>query len=64
MKKLISVVLVLMMVFSLAACGKSTTTGGKDKKITVGVVQTNANESDWRTANTKSFNEADRKSVV
>ena len=58
MKKLISVVLVLMMVFSLAACGKSTTTGGKDKKITVGVVQTNANESDWRTANTKSFNEA------
>ena len=26
--------------------------------ITVGVVQTNANESDWRTANTKSFNEA------
>ena len=29
-----------------------------DEAITVGVVQTNANESDWRTANTKSFNEA------
>ncbi len=29
-----------------------------DGTITVGVVQTNANESDWRTANTKSFNEA------
>lgn len=27
-------------------------------KLIVGVVQTNANESDWRTANTKSFNEA------
>lgn len=27
-------------------------------KVVVGVVQTNANESDWRTANTKSFNEA------
>ncbi|MDA3822798.1 MAG: substrate-binding domain-containing protein, partial [Bacteroidales bacterium] len=29
-----------------------------DGKLTIGVVQTNANESDWRTANTKSFNEA------
>lgn len=29
-----------------------------DKKVTVGVVQTNANESDWRTANTKSFKDA------
>jgi simple sugar transport system substrate-binding protein len=29
-----------------------------DGKVVVGVVQTNANESDWRTANTKSFNEA------
>ncbi|MDF2484416.1 MAG: transporter substrate-binding protein [Herbinix sp.] len=29
-----------------------------DVKVVVGVVQTNANESDWRTANTKSFNEA------
>ncbi len=29
-----------------------------DDKITVGVVQTNANESDWRTANTKSFQTA------
>jgi len=30
----------------------------KNQKLSVGVVQTNANESDWRTANTKSFNEA------
>ncbi len=29
-----------------------------DGKLVIGVVQTNANESDWRTANTKSFNEA------
>ena len=34
------------------------TTKATDKKIVVGVVQTNANESDWRTANTKSFTEA------
>lgn len=59
MKKMFSVVLVLMMMLSLAACGKeSKTADKKDKKITVGVVQTNANESDWRTANTISFNDA------
>ncbi len=60
MKKLISVVLALMLVFSFAACGtKDSATSAKgDKKVTVGVVQTNANESDWRTANTKSFDEA------
>ncbi len=55
MKKLISLVLALSLVFTLAACGSSTKSDGK---VTVGVVQTNANESDWRTANTKSFNEA------
>jgi ABC-type sugar transport system substrate-binding protein len=33
-------------------------TDSTNKKIVVGVVQTNANESDWRTANTNSFNEA------
>lgn len=61
MKKLISVVLVLMLVFSLAACSKkdaSTSGKGGDGKVVVGVVQTNANESDWRTANTKSFETA------
>ncbi len=59
MKKLISVVLVLMLVFSLAACNKKDSETSSTKgKVTVGVVQTNANESDWRTANTKSFNEA------
>jgi len=85
MKKLLSLVLVLSLVFSLAACGKTavettaattaktdttvaaTTTAKAEetaaattagKKIVVGVVQTNANESDWRTANTKSFTEA------
>jgi simple sugar transport system substrate-binding protein len=63
MKKLISSILVLMLVFGLVACGGNT--GGEDEaasaepsKVVVGVVQTNANESDWRTANTKSFNEA------
>lgn len=63
MKKLLSFVLVLTMMFSIAACGKKETeTSGdadkSDKKLVVGVVQTNANESDWRTANTKSFNNA------
>ncbi len=56
MKKLISLVLAIALVFALAACGSSS--GGGDKKVTVGVVQTNANESDWRTANTKSFEDA------
>lgn len=63
MKKLISLVMVLTLVLSLAACGKkdSESTASKsdgDKKVVVGVVQTNANESDWRTANTKSFDTA------
>lgn len=59
MKKLISVLLVLTLVLSLAACGtKANETSKSNDKVTVGVVQTNANESDWRTANTKSFNEA------
>ena len=62
MKKIFSTALVLMLMFTLlAACGKKdaeTSATKEDKKITVGVVQTNANESDWRTANTKSFNEA------
>jgi galactofuranose transport system substrate-binding protein len=59
MKKLISLVLVVAVIFSLAACGKKDAATSKgDGKVTVGVVQTNANESDWRTANTKSFNEA------
>ncbi len=61
MKKLISLVLVLALVFTLAACGSKSADSGdgkSGKKVTVGVVQTNANESDWRTANTKSLNEA------
>ncbi len=61
MKKLISLVLALALVFALAACGSKSADSGNDKsgkKVTVGVVQTNANESDWRTANTKSINEA------
>lgn len=66
MKKIISLVLALALVFTLAACGGSKPAGSGDstasdksgKKVTVGVVQTNANESDWRTANTKSFEEA------
>jgi simple sugar transport system substrate-binding protein len=66
MKKLISLILALTLVFTLAACGtkdnetsgNSDTSGNPDEKVIVGVVQTNANESDWRTANTTSFNEA------
>ena len=60
MKKLLSLVLAFVVVFSLAACNKTNNkdTGKKDGKVVVGVVQTNANESDWRTANTKSFKEA------
>lgn len=64
MNKLISFVLVLMLMLGLVACGGNSA-GSEDSEasaepsaITVGVVQTNANESDWRTANTKSFNEA------
>ncbi|HHT76540.1 MAG TPA: substrate-binding domain-containing protein [Clostridiaceae bacterium] len=57
MKKLVSMVLALMLVFSLVACDAKDK-AKDDGKITVGVVQTNANESDWRTANTKSMNEA------
>ncbi len=59
MKKLVSLFLVLALVLALGACGSSGDSKDKaGKKVTVGVVQTNANESDWRTANTKSFNEA------
>jgi simple sugar transport system substrate-binding protein len=61
MKKLIPLLLALSLVFTLAACGGKSAGSGDSKsgnKVTVGVVQTNANESDWRTANTKSFNEA------
>lgn len=61
MKKLIAFVLVLSLsCLMLTACGeKDVETSGKgSEKIVVGVVQTNANESDWRTANTKSINKA------
>ena len=64
MKKLISSVLALMLVLTFAACGGNAASSddsaasSEPSKIVVGVVQTNANESDWRTANTKSFNEA------
>lgn len=60
MKKLISLLVVVTLMFSFAACGKKDkeTASKGDGKITVGVVQTNANESDWRTANTKSFDKA------
>lgn len=59
MKKMLSLVLLLMLMLGLVACGTdSKKVDKKDKKLTVGVVQTNANESDWRTANTNSFNKA------
>lgn len=40
------------------ATTEATTPAKTEEKVIVGVVQTNANESDWRTANTNSFNEA------
>lgn len=58
MKKVLTVVLILSFILSITGCGNSAGAKKDDGKVTVGVVQTNANESDWRTANTKSFNEA------
>lgn len=57
MKKLLVLMLALSLVLSFAGCSKDDSKADSGT-ITVGVVQTNANESDWRTANTKSFNEA------
>ena len=45
MKKVLAVLLVAMMVLSLAACGK------KNKGIKVGIINNDANESGYRTAN-------------
>lgn len=58
MKKIFSLVLVLALALSLTACKKDESASTDGKKLTVGVVQTNANESDWRTANTESFKSA------
>jgi len=61
MKKLLSLILVFALALSVAACSKkdTATSGDKgNKKLVIGVVQTNANESDWRTANTNSLNKA------
>lgn len=59
MRKLISVIMALALVCALVGCSKKDKETSKDDgKIVVGVVQTNANESDWRTANTKSFQTA------
>ncbi|MDF2588178.1 MAG: monosaccharide transporter substrate-binding protein family [Anaerocolumna sp.] len=58
MKKLLSVLLACIMVFSLASCNSSSKETTADKKdgdlIVVGYAQVGA-ESDWRTANTVSF---------
>lgn len=71
MKKLLALILALVMVFALAACGsedtttseppaEETTTGGDDatdgELITVGFAQV-GHESDWRTASTNSCKE-------
>jgi ABC-type sugar transport system substrate-binding protein len=59
MKKLITLLLALTLIFTLTACGsKDKEADTSSKKLTVGIVQTNANESDWRTANTESFKTA------
>ena len=48
MKKLLSILLVLVMVFSLVACS-----GGDDELIKVGIINNDPNESGYRTANDK-----------
>ncbi len=61
MKRFISLLLALTLVLALTACGtkdKEASKSDKSGKISVGIVQTNANESDWRTANTESFKTA------
>ncbi len=62
MKKLLAVLLTLMLVFGLMACGTATTgpsnSDGSGKLITVGFSQCKADESDWRKANTKSMQDA------
>ena len=59
MKKLVSLVLAVLMVVTLVACGKNNTTtdknngGSKDGKIKVGIINNDPNESGYRTANDK-----------
>ena len=67
--KLIALVICVLMVFSLAACGTATPKAAETKApaassdtsgklITVGFAQCKADESDWRKANTKSVQDA------
>ena len=55
MKKVLAVLMALVMVLSLAACsgdnGGGSTDNGGDKKIKVGIINNDPNESGYRTAN-------------
>ena len=56
MKKLLTVLLVLVLVLGMAACSKKDT--GGSSVIRVGFAQCKADESDWRIANTRSVQAA------
>lgn len=67
MKRFLSLFMIAALALGMAACNNGTGAANGDTppaqnadsgKIVVGVVQTNANESDWRTANTNSMNKA------
>jgi simple sugar transport system substrate-binding protein len=65
-KIIISLILVMGILFSLAACQSSNTTKSGDtsgKKIVLGFAQVGA-ESEWRTANTKSIKESAEKEGI
>ena len=51
MKKLISLLLALTMIFALAACSNSGKPGNSDGKIKVGIINNDPTESGYRTAN-------------
>jgi simple sugar transport system substrate-binding protein len=59
MKKMLCALLVLLMTFSLAACGDgdATTTGGDTGLIRVGIINNPPSESGYREANVKNFEE-------
>lgn len=58
MKKFIAILLAVILVLSLSACGTKGTAPTSKGLITVGFAQCKADESDWRKANTRSVQEA------
>jgi len=57
MKKLISIFVVVIMVFSLAACGGGASAPAADRQLKVGFAQIGS-ESDWRVGSTNSIRQA------